>query len=72
MMKKPLAACMLVLLPTALAIAARLSAAAVPEIGDQAPDFKLPGSDGKTYKLEDFKEKKAVVIAWFPKAFTGG
>jgi len=40
--------------------------------GDVAPDFELPGSDGKTYKLADFKGKQAVVIAWFPKAFTGG
>jgi peroxiredoxin Q/BCP len=39
--------------------------------GDQAPDFELPGSDGKTYKLSDLKGK-TVVIAWFPKAFTGG
>lgn len=42
------------------------------KVGDQAPDFKLIGSDGKTYKLSQFKDKKAVVIAWFPKAFTGG
>jgi peroxiredoxin Q/BCP len=40
--------------------------------GDAAPDFSLPGSDGKVYKLSDFKGKKAVVLAWFPKAFTGG
>lgn len=40
--------------------------------GDEAPDFELPGSDGKTYRLSDFRGKKAVVIAWFPKAFTGG
>ena len=40
--------------------------------GDLAPDFSLPGSDGKTYKLSDFKGKQAVVVAWFPKAFTGG
>ena len=40
--------------------------------GDQAPAFSLPGSDGKTYSLADFKGKKAVVLAWFPKAFTGG
>ncbi len=40
--------------------------------GDAAPDFTLPASDGNTYKLSDFKGKKAVVLAWFPKAFTGG
>jgi len=40
--------------------------------GDTAPAFELPGSDGKTYKLSDFQDKKVVVIAWFPKAFTGG
>jgi thioredoxin-dependent peroxiredoxin len=40
--------------------------------GDMAPDFKLPGSDGKTYSLADFRGKQAVVLAWFPKAFTPG
>ena len=42
------------------------------KVGDQAPDFNLPASDGKTYKLSDYKGKKAVVLAWFPKAFTSG
>jgi peroxiredoxin Q/BCP len=42
------------------------------KVGDPAPNFELPGSDGKTHKLSDFKGKKAVVLAWFPKAFTGG
>jgi peroxiredoxin Q/BCP len=46
--------------------------AAEPKVGEPAPGFSLPGSDGKTYKLEDFKGKQVVVIAWFPKAFTGG
>ena len=32
----------------------------------------MQGSDGKTYTLDQFKGKSAVVIAWFPKAFTGG
>ena len=40
-------------------------------VGDRAPDFKLPGSDGKTHSLADYKGK-TVVLAWFPKAFTGG
>ena len=40
--------------------------------GDEAPNFKLVGSDGKTYQLSDFRDKQTVVLAWFPKAFTGG
>lgn len=47
-------------------------AAEAPKVGDKAPDFKLQASDGKTYELSQFKGEKAVVIAWFPKAFTGG
>lgn len=42
------------------------------KVGADAPDFTMKGSDGKTYKLADFKGKKAFVIAWYPKAFTGG
>src|SRR4029450_8187679 len=42
------------------------------KVGDPAPDFSLQASDGSTYKLSDFKGKQAVVLAWFPKAFTQG
>ena len=42
------------------------------KVGDKAPAFSLEGSDGKTYSLDQFKGKKAVVLNWFPKAFTGG
>jgi peroxiredoxin Q/BCP len=42
------------------------------KVGDMAPNFKLPASDGKTYQLSDFKGKQAVVLAWFPKAYTRG
>lgn len=51
-----------------------LSASASAELkpGDPAPPFKLTGSDGKVYELAAYKGKQAVVIAWFPKAFTGG
>lgn len=41
-------------------------------VGDDAPAFELKGSDGKTYSRDQFKDKQVVVIAWFPKAFTGG
>lgn len=40
-------------------------------VGDSAPDFSLVGTDGETYRLSDLRGK-AVVLAWFPKAFTGG
>jgi peroxiredoxin Q/BCP len=41
-------------------------------VGDQAPAFELPGSDGVTHSLVDYRGKQVVVLAWFPKAFTGG
>lgn len=44
---------------------------AVLNVGDMAPEFSLAGSDGKVHKLSDYRGKH-VVIAWFPKAFTGG
>jgi peroxiredoxin Q/BCP len=43
-----------------------------PAVGDEAPDFELPGSDGKIHSLADYRGKTVVVLAWFPKAFTGG
>jgi peroxiredoxin Q/BCP len=42
------------------------------QVGDPAPDFELVGSDGKTYRLADYRGRQAVVLAWFPKAFTPG
>ena len=42
------------------------------QAGDMAPDFSLQASDGETYKLVDFRGKQAVVIAWYPRAFTRG
>lgn len=40
-------------------------------VGDKAPDFTLPGTDGKSHSLSELKGK-TVILAWFPKAFTGG
>ena len=42
------------------------------KVGDKAPDFRLDGSDGKQHALADHAGKQVVVVAWFPKAFTGG
>jgi peroxiredoxin Q/BCP len=59
----------------ALSLAASAAFAQTPvelKVGDPAPNFTLPATDGKTYNLSDFKGKSAVVVAWFPKAFTQG
>jgi len=40
--------------------------------GDPAPPFVLEGSDGKSHALANYRGVRAVVIAWFPKAFTSG
>jgi peroxiredoxin Q/BCP len=45
---------------------------APPAVGDPAPRFVLPGSDGETYDLESYRDRQVVVLAWFPKAFTPG
>jgi peroxiredoxin Q/BCP len=57
---------------TGLGMAALPAAAGDLKVGDQAPNFKLQATDGKTYQLSDFKGKESVVLAWFPKAFTQG
>lgn len=62
------------ILPAALAtllVSWSLVGAAL-EVGDKAPDFKLQASDGKTYQLSDLIGRQAVVIAWYPFAFTSG
>ena len=64
------AMCLVVALGFLLACAAARAAELKP--GDPAPEFALQGSDGQTHKLSDHEGKRAVVLAWFPKAFTGG
>lgn len=54
----------------AVAVSGRAVAALA--VGDAAPDFTLPGTDGSNATLSSFKGKKNVVLAFFPKAFTGG
>ena len=62
-----------ILIKIMLSLECRLSTTAVAlELGDQAPAFSLAATDGKTYSLEQFHDKQAIVIAWYPKAFTSG
>lgn len=55
-------------IPVAFAAPAPASA---PDVGDPAPDWTLPGSDGRDHSLSELRGQH-VVIAFFPKAFTGG
>ena len=64
------ARCLVAALGLLLVCAAARAADLAP--GDPAPEFALPGSDGRTHRLSDYRGKQAVVLAWFPKAFTGG
>lgn len=62
----------LLLTATVAAVSLGGQFAAALEVGEKAPDFSLPASDGNTYSLSQFAGDKPVVIAFFPKAFTGG
>lgn len=39
------------------------------DVGDPAPDFELPGTGGKTYRLSDYRGRK-LVLAFYPGDFT--
>ena len=42
------------------------------KVGDKAPDFTLPSTQGGNVHLADYVGKSTVVLAFFPAAFTGG
>ena len=35
-------------------------------VGQAAPQFRLPGVDGRDYALSDYQGKQPVVLVWFP------
>jgi peroxiredoxin Q/BCP len=53
-------------------LAALLGASASLKVGDKAPDFTLPGTDGKPVTLAKLLARGPVILAFFPKAFTPG
>ena len=42
------------------------------KVGDKAPDFTLPDTDGKPVALHRLLEKGPVILAFYVKAFTPG
>lgn len=45
----------------------------IPAVGEPAPDLKLGDQNGKLFVLADtLRDKEFVVLAFYPKAFTGG
>lgn len=42
------------------------------KVGMVAPDFALIGNDGQKYELSQHLGKKNVILAFYPKDFTGG
>ena len=59
--RKPFLTAFLLLLPAAAAVADPPGLKTLP-IGSAAPDFQLPGVDGKTYSLADFAAAKVLVV----------
>ena len=51
---------------------AMLLGAGALKVGDRAPDFTLPDTEGRTVTLSKELEKGPVILIFFPKAFTPG
>ena len=55
-----------------LGILTGLLLGAAPKVGDAAPDFTATDSDGQSLQLSQMVKQGTVILAFFPKAFTGG
>lgn len=55
-----------------LPLVAMLLGSATLKVGDKAPEFTLPNTDGRPVSLASLLAKGPVILAFFPKAFTPG
>jgi peroxiredoxin Q/BCP len=53
-------------------VIALMLAAGPLQVGDQAPEFTLPDTDGKPVSLSKLLAEGPVILAFYPKAFTSG
>ena len=53
-------------------VLASLLLGATPKVGDLAPDFTVKDTEGKALTLSAMVKEGPVILAFFPKAFTGG
>jgi peroxiredoxin Q/BCP len=53
-------------------LVAMLLGAAPLKVGDRAPDFTLPDTDGKPVTLSKLLDQGPVILAFYVKAFTPG
>lgn len=54
------------------ALFAALMLLATPKVGEVAPDFTVRDTDGRSHTLSEMVKSGPVIVAFFPKAFTGG
>ncbi len=47
-----------------------MTSSSVPQIGTEAPDFRLRGPGGVFYSLSEFRGEKHVLVAFYPLAFS--
>jgi thioredoxin-dependent peroxiredoxin len=57
---------------TAALLSAILGASSALKVGDKAPDFTLPDTEGRPVTLSKLLAQGPVIVYFFPKAFTPG
>jgi peroxiredoxin Q/BCP len=55
-----------------IGVIAMLLGSAALKVGDKAPDFTLPDTDGQPVALSTLLDAGPVILAFYPKAFTPG
>ena len=60
------------LAPIQIGVVAMLLGSASLKVGDRAPEFTLPDTEGRPVALSQLLASGPVILAFYPKAFTPG